>query len=120
MKILLFIIAFYSTYVYSSVEVPKWFPHKNYVASTEIVKAFEVAQQYYVNNTTDISKPIDYEYHAYTVKGGYVVSIMVLYRDGNGGHNVVLDGEQCIYLNTSYTIKGTKQCMSANPNPLAE
>ena len=101
-------------------EPPKWYPHKNYVPSDNITQAFDVAQEYYLKNLVSTSQSIDYEFHAYATDGGYIVSIMVLYRNKNGGHSVEVDGEHCIYLNKQYTIKGARQCMAAGPNPLAQ
>ena len=120
MRAIALIIVLFSSGVMAAFEHPKWYPHKNYVPSKEISKAFDVAQEYYVKNLASSSKPIDYEFHAYSVTGGYIVSITVLYREESGGHSVAVDGEHCIYLNNIYTIKGSRQCMAASPNPLAE
>ncbi|WP_413662927.1 hypothetical protein ACG1BZ_17415 [Microbulbifer sp. CNSA002] len=118
--IVLFMVLFSSLAAATDFEHPKWYPHKNYYTSDKVTKAFDIAQEYYVKNVTSANQSIDYEFHAYETDGGYIVSIMVLYREKSGGHSVAVDGEHCIYLNEQYTIKGSKQCMAAGPNPLAQ
>lgn len=118
--IVLFMVLFSPLAVGTDLEHPKWYPHKNYYASDKVIKAFDIAQEYFIENVTSVSQPIDYEFHAYETDGGYVVSIIMLYREKSGGHSVAMDGEHCIYLNKQYTIKRSRQCIAAGPNPLAQ
>ncbi|WP_444944356.1 hypothetical protein ACJJIK_04560 [Microbulbifer sp. ZKSA006] len=120
MKNFAIIIVLFASLAMASYEHPRWYPHKKYVASEEVSKAFDVAQEFYVKNLASSEKPIDYEFHAYAVANGYVVSISELYRVEGGGHSVAIDGEHCIYLDKNYQIKGSRQCMAAGPNPLAK
>ena len=118
--IALFIVLFSPLVMAVNFEHPKWYPHKNYAPIDEVAKALDLAQEYYVKNVAISNQPIDYEFHAYAADGGYIVSIMVLYREKGGGHSVAVDGEHCIYLNKQYTIKWSRLCMAAGPNPLAQ
>ncbi|WP_445354799.1 hypothetical protein ACJJI5_17815 [Microbulbifer sp. EKSA008] len=118
--IALFIVLFLSLAMAKEFEPPKWYPHKDYTPSDKLILAFDVAQEYYVKNLTSTNQPIDYEFHAYATDGGYIVSIMVLYREKDGRHSVAMDGEHCIFLNQQYIIKESRQCIATEPNPLKQ
>ncbi|WP_444912427.1 hypothetical protein [Microbulbifer sp. PAAF003] len=118
--IALYIVLFSSLAMATEFAPPKWYPHKDYTPSDKVILAFDAAQEYYVKNVASTNQPIDYKFHAYATDGGYIVSIMVLYREKDGRHSVAMDGEHCIFLNQQYMIKGSRQCIATDPNPLKQ
>jgi hypothetical protein len=96
----------------------KWVRKDNYVATSETDKAYLIAKEHFAQSTAASSKDVDYEYYAYSVSGGYVVSISTLYREANGGYSIAADSEHCIYIDQLFRIKGERQCMAAGPDLL--
>ena len=85
---------------------PKWIAHEKYVSNKNIDKAFQMAQEHFLENNKNKGQKVDYEYYVSSTEKGFIVFITPMYLSQNGKYSFPVDGERCIYVNKSFNIIG--------------